>query len=107
MPQHDSCEPAVMRALQAAGWTILNQQIYIKRPDVGVLIDLEAVNADQTIYIEVKCFPTADTSLTNLSTSGRTTHESGRSEMACGRLMIFSSILTRAPTLHWYDEWKT
>ncbi len=63
MPVQDTCQPQVVAALQKDGWTITDQQITFKRPDLYVFIDLEAKKGDAGAYIEVKCFPSAaDTS---------------------------------------------
>jgi XisH protein len=60
MPVQDSCQPQVIAALQKDGWTITDQQIAFKRPDLYVFIDLEAKKEDEGAYIEVKCFPGAN-----------------------------------------------
>jgi XisH protein len=57
MPVEDACQPQVVAALQKDGWTITDQQITFKRPDLYVFIDLEAKKEGEEAYIEVKCFP--------------------------------------------------
>jgi hypothetical protein len=60
MPTEDICQPEVVVALQKDGWTITGQQIYIPKPDLYVFIDIEAAKEDSQAYIEVKCFPDAN-----------------------------------------------
>ncbi len=57
MPAEDSCQPEIIVALQKAGWTITDQQIHLKGPDIFIYIDIEAAQVDRSVYIEVKCFP--------------------------------------------------
>src|SRR5262249_48323070 len=61
MPTQDACRPKVVSALQKDGWVITGQQIYIPRPDLYVFIDIEAAKSEKQAYIEVKCFPDANT----------------------------------------------
>jgi len=56
MPKHDSCHDAVADALRREGW-LVESDIRRNREDRIVYIDLRAIQADQTTFIEVKCFP--------------------------------------------------
>lgn len=60
MPIQDSCHPSVIIALQKDGWIITGQQVYIPKPDLYVFIDIEAQREERQAYIEVKCFPEAN-----------------------------------------------
>lgn len=56
MPKHDACHDAVANALRQEGWQVEND-LRRQREDRLVYIDLRAFQADQTTFIEVKCFP--------------------------------------------------
>lgn len=58
MPQLDKYHGVVKRALQKEGWAIIQDPLYLRRPDVKVFIDLVArrhtVGIIDTVAIEVK-----------------------------------------------------
>jgi len=60
MPPLDSCHNQVSHALQKEGWTIQPRQARFDA-DILAVIDIEANKADEHAYIEVKCFPGANT----------------------------------------------
>src|SRR5438045_8206038 len=60
MPHEDACQPEVITALEKDGWIITGHQVYIESVEIYIYVDLEALKADRTTYIEVKCFPGAN-----------------------------------------------
>jgi hypothetical protein len=57
MPAIDSCEPAVIHALQKEGWRIVKHSVPIKLGQRLILADLRLQRGDeQIIVVEVKCF---------------------------------------------------
>src|SRR5688572_2167293 len=60
MPTQDTCQPEVIAALQKDGCIIIGQQVHIPKPDLYIFIDIEAAKEDQQAFIEVKCFPEAN-----------------------------------------------
>jgi hypothetical protein len=59
MPAIDACEPQVIRALEKAGWAVLERQFTIRLPDAShFFADAKLQQTDkQIIIVEVKCFP--------------------------------------------------
>ena len=66
MPMPDNCHLQVAAALRKDGWTIVRNQVYFKRPDVFVFIDLEARKAESEVFVEVKCFQDVNAETTDL-----------------------------------------
>jgi hypothetical protein len=60
MPPRDSCHDEVSHALQKEGWVIYPKQARFDA-DVLAIIDIEATKDDIKAYVEVKCFPGANT----------------------------------------------
>ena len=63
MPAIDQCEPAIVRALQRAGWLVTHQPYAIKtdRARSGVVfgdlrLQRNISDADAIVVVEVKCF---------------------------------------------------
>ena len=67
MPAIDHCEPAIVRALQRAGWVVTDQPLTI-RADTGRLgyiyadlrLQQNVTDGDAIVVVEVKCFESAD-----------------------------------------------
>jgi hypothetical protein len=62
MPAIDVCEPAVIRALEKAGWVVTNRPFYIRFQEpksdyIFADLRLQQIDSEKTIIVaEVKCF---------------------------------------------------
>jgi hypothetical protein len=70
----DSCEPQIIRALQKAGWAILNKPFMLRTDERTVFADFTAQRAvngstKQVIVLEVKCFANPQNDLPDLYTA--------------------------------------
>ncbi len=88
MPRYDDCHPQVVRALEKDGWTVSSKAIRIRTPARTIHIDARATrrangSQQQILLAEVKCFPDADSTTTDLY-------------IAIGQYILYRAVLAMA-----------
>ena len=68
MPAIDNCEPAVIKALEKAGWHVTDQPYIITLGEKYLFADLRLRDKDnqEIMIVEVKCFPESKSDLDSL-----------------------------------------
>lgn len=70
MPAIDTCEPAIIRALEKDGWQLIKRSVAIRLGHRYVIADFSMQKAaQQLLIIEAKCFPDQQAELHDLYTA--------------------------------------